>query len=190
MIVPVGISFYTFQTLSYSIDIFRGSWRRRATCRSSRSSWRSSPSSSPVRSCGRSTSCRSWTTARASAAATSTRGCIASGWGWPRRFVIADVLGGLVVDPVYANPESYSAGVHLLALYGFTFQIYFDFSGYSDIAIGAARLFSFRLPENFDLPYQSQSIREFWRRWHISLSSWVRDYIFFPLADRAAASPS
>src|SRR5690606_22640918 len=77
--------------------------------------------------------------------------------------------------------NEYSSLENLLALYAFTLQIYADFSGYSDIAIGVARLLGFRLPENFDRPYQSTSVGEFWRRWHITLSTWLRDYLFFPL---------
>src|SRR5690606_28744444 len=77
--------------------------------------------------------------------------------------------------------NEYSSLENLLALYAFTLQIYADFSGYSDIAIGVARLLGFRLPENFDRPYQSTSVGEFWRRWHITLSTWLRDYLFYPL---------
>ena len=103
------------------------------------------------------------------------------GIGLAKKAIIADSLGTYLVDPCYADPSNYGVFIHVLAIYGFAFQIYYDFSGYSDIAIGAARLLGFDLPENFVGPYQSLSIREFWRRWHITLSSWVRDYMFFPL---------
>jgi D-alanyl-lipoteichoic acid acyltransferase DltB (MBOAT superfamily) len=103
------------------------------------------------------------------------------GIGLAKKTLLADVIGRALVDPVHANPGAYAAPLHLLAVYAFSFQIYCDFSGYSDIAIGSARLFGFDLLENFDAPYRARSIREFWRRWHISLSSWVRDYLFHPL---------
>ena len=94
--------------------------------------------------------------------------------------VIADRLA-LLVNEVYGNPTEYKGLPLIIATIFFAFQIYCDFSGYSDIAIGAARVLGFRLMTNFDRPYSSQSIAEFWRRWHISLSTWLRDYLYIPL---------
>ena len=101
-------------------------------------------------------------------------------WGGFKKLVIADRLA-VLVDVVYANPAQYDGIVLLLATYLFAVQIYCDFSGYSDIAIGAARVLGYDLMENFRTPYWSRSIREFWSRWHISLSTWFRDYLYIPL---------
>ncbi|MEM7307269.1 MAG: MBOAT family O-acyltransferase [Planctomycetota bacterium] len=179
--VPVGISFYTFQTLSYTIDIYRGKLR-------------------PARSFGEFALFVAFFPQLVAGPivravqflpqldlrprfdrARLHDGLYRIGTGLLKKVLLADVLGRYLVDPFYSAPESYAWWVHVLALYGFAFQIYGDFAGYSDVAIGAARLLGFDLPENFDGPYRSRSVREFWRRWHISLSSWVRDYIYFPL---------
>jgi D-alanyl-lipoteichoic acid acyltransferase DltB (MBOAT superfamily) len=100
-------------------------------------------------------------------------------WGFFKKLVIADRLA-LLINPVYNEPSSYTGTVLILASYAFAFQIYCDFSGYADIAIGAARVMGFQLQENFQQPYYAQSILDFWRRWHISLYNWLRDYIFYP----------
>ena len=181
ILVPVGISFYTFQTLSYTIDIYR---QKLAPARNLRDfalfvAFFPQLVAGPI--------------VRAADflpqlelrprfdRARLHEGLWRMSTGLLKKVAIADILGGYLVDPVFGAPEEYTLVVHVLALYAFLFQIYFDFSGYSDIAIGAAKLLGFDLPENFELPYRSRSIREFWRRWHISLSSWVRDYIYFPL---------
>jgi alginate O-acetyltransferase complex protein AlgI len=100
--------------------------------------------------------------------------------GLAKKVLIADYIARYV-DMVHLNPSAYSGIENLLAVYGYAFQIYFDFSGYSDIAIGIALLMGYELKENFNNPYRANSITEFWRRWHISLSSWLRDYIYIPL---------
>jgi D-alanyl-lipoteichoic acid acyltransferase DltB (MBOAT superfamily) len=101
-------------------------------------------------------------------------------WGLFQKMVIADNLAALV-NPVFDNPSAYTGAVHVIAAVFFAFQIYCDFSGYSDIAIGAALSLGFVSMKNFDRPYFAQSIPEFWRRWHISLSTWFRDYLYIPL---------
>ncbi len=101
-------------------------------------------------------------------------------WGFFKKMVIADRLG-YYVDAVYSNPEQYSGWPLIWATFFFSIQIYCDFSGYCDIALGASRIMGFRLMENFNLPYFSASVREFWSRWHISLSTWFRDYLYIPL---------
>jgi len=102
--------------------------------------------------------------------------------GLAKKVLIADVLS-VTVNEIFALPhEELSSGLAWVGAIGYTFQIYFDFSGYSDMAIGLARMMGFRLPENFNSPYISRSITEFWRRWHITLSFWFRDYVFLPLA--------
>jgi alginate O-acetyltransferase complex protein AlgI len=101
--------------------------------------------------------------------------------GMGRKLLIADPLGAFVNQTFMADPAGLSAGQAWLGLASFTLQIYFDFAGYSDMAIGLARLLGFRLIENFNAPYIAQSITEFWRRWHISLTTWIRDYLYMPL---------
>jgi D-alanyl-lipoteichoic acid acyltransferase DltB (MBOAT superfamily) len=102
------------------------------------------------------------------------------GWGFVKKMVIADRLA-LWVDPVYANPQDYPGATLAMATVFFGFQIYCDFSGYSSIAIGSAQVLGYDLMENFRTPYFSRSPTEFWRRWHISLTSWFRDYLYIPL---------
>ena len=103
------------------------------------------------------------------------------GRGMAKKLLIADIVRVGMVDPVFADPTRFGALELLVALYAYTLQIYCDFSGYTDIAIGSARLFGIELPENFRRPYLATSIAAFWRRWHITLSNWVRDYIYFGL---------
>lgn len=102
-------------------------------------------------------------------------------FGLFKKLVLADWLG-FFINPVWANPDQYSLFVRVLALFGYSLQIYFDFAGYSDIAIGSSRLFGLTIMENFDSPYLASNMSQFWRKWHISLSDWIRDYIFFPLS--------
>ncbi|MCK9421883.1 MAG: MBOAT family protein [Bacteroidales bacterium] len=102
--------------------------------------------------------------------------------GLAKKMLIADVLGVTVNEIFAMKPDELSTGLTWVGTLAYTFQIYFDFSGYSDMAIGLARMLGFKLPENFNTPYVSQSITEFWRRWHMTLSFWFRDYIFLPLA--------
>jgi len=102
-------------------------------------------------------------------------------FGLFKKLVLADWLG-YFTSPVWSNPDGYGWGLRALALLGYSLQIYFDFAGYSDIAIGSSRLFGLRITENFNNPYLAPNISQFWRRWHISLSDWIRDYLFFPLS--------
>jgi alginate O-acetyltransferase complex protein AlgI len=101
-------------------------------------------------------------------------------WGFFKKVVIADRMV-MFVDFAYNQPQNQNGLTLLMATFFFTFQIYCDFSGYSDIALGAAKVMGFDLMKNFDFPYKAQSISEFWRRWHISLSTWFRDYLYIPL---------
>ncbi len=101
--------------------------------------------------------------------------------GLIKKVVLGDFIAVYFIDIVFDSPGDYTSLENLLALYGFTLQIYADFSGYSDIAIGVAKLMGFEMPENFDRPYQARDVGEFWRRWHMTLSTWLRDYLFFPL---------
>lgn len=180
-VLPIGISFYTFQSLSYTIDV----WRGRLTPERSFLRFAVYVAFFPQLVAG--------PIVRASEFLPQFRLRLCLGiedvnfavWrvtkGLFKKIVFADFVATNFTDLVFASPEQYSSLENLFALYAFTLQIYADFSGYSDIAIGVARLLGFRLPENFDRPYQSQSVGEFWRRWHITLSTWLRDYLFFPL---------
>jgi len=109
-------------------------------------------------------------------------------WGLFKKVVIAERLA-VIVDHVYNNPDDHNGMAFIVATIFFSFQIFCDFSGYSDMAIGAARIMGFKLMRNFDKPYQSKSISEFWKRWHISLSSWFRDYLYISLGGNRVTIP-
>jgi D-alanyl-lipoteichoic acid acyltransferase DltB (MBOAT superfamily) len=98
-----------------------------------------------------------------------------------KKLLIADYLAENLINRVFDLPKLYSSGEVLVASYGYAFQLYYDFSGYTDIAIGAALLLGMKLPKNFDRPYTAENISEFWRRWHITFSNWLRDYLYFSL---------
>jgi D-alanyl-lipoteichoic acid acyltransferase DltB (MBOAT superfamily) len=102
-------------------------------------------------------------------------------WGLFKKAIVANYLATDLVDPAFLAPSEYGALDLLLAIYAYAVQIYCDFSAYSDIAIGVAALLGYHFMRNFDQPYRAQSLQEFWRRWHISLSSWLRDYLYIPL---------
>lgn len=180
IILPVGISFYTFQTMSYSIDIYR----RVLEPTDRLLDFALFVGFFPQLVAGPIVRARDFL----SQLATDDRAPIDTGLatklilgGLFKKMVLADVLGAKLVDGVFANPGGATGLEVLLAIYGYAFQIYGDFSGYSDIAIGIALLLGFRFPMNFDQPYRALSLQDFWRRWHISLSSWLRDYIYIGL---------
>jgi D-alanyl-lipoteichoic acid acyltransferase DltB (MBOAT superfamily) len=106
-----------------------------------------------------------------------------------KKLVIADVLGSGLVDPVFASPEAYTSAECFVATVAYSFELYFDFSAYSDIAIGAAALFGFKFAENFNRPYLATNLFDFWSRWHISLSTWLRDYLYRPLGGNRVSKP-
>lgn len=180
IILPVGISFYTFQTLSYSIDIYRGkiSATRQLVPYLAYVSFFPQLVAGPIERAQQ--LLPQFLVKRQFDAGTAREGCRLILWGLFKKVVIADNLA-LVVEASYGDPGA-SSGVSLaFATVAFAFQIYCDFSGYSDIAIGTAKLFAINLMRNFAFPYFSLSVPEFWRRWHISLSTWFRDYLFIPL---------
>lgn len=119
--------------------------------------------------------------ARELAAADGGRALFLIGLGAAKKFLIADLLAEHLVDRVFDTPALYSSAEVLAAAYGYAFQIYYDFSGYTDIAIGSALLLGVKLPENFHRPYAAANLADFWRRWHITFSNWLRDYIYFSL---------
>ncbi len=180
IILPVGISFYTFQTMSYTIDIYR----RKIVPTNDFLSFAAFVSFFPQLVAGpierASNLLPQILSKRKFNYIQSVQGLRLALWGLFKKVVIADSLS-FYVNIVFANVNT-SSGVDLFfGLVFFAFQIYCDFSGYSDIAIGISKLLGFELKSNFKFPYFSENISEFWRRWHISLSSWFRDYVYIPL---------
>ncbi|NBC82434.1 MAG: MBOAT family protein [Bacteroidetes bacterium] len=108
--------------------------------------------------------------------------------GLMKKMFVGDYLAVNLIDRVFANPASYSGFENLIALYGYSLQVYCDFSGYTDIAIGLALLMGFRLPQNFNSPYKARNVGEFWKRWHMSLSSWLKDYLYIPMGGNRGGS--
>ena len=180
VVIPVGISFYTFQTLSYSIDVYRKKLEPARDLISFFAFVSFFPQlvAGPIE---RATNLLpQFYKPRRFEYHLAADGMRQILWGLFKKIVIADNCAPLV-NEVFTNYTDLSGGILLLGAILFSFQIYCDFSGYSDIAIGTARLFGFKLMQNFAFPYFSRDIGEFWRRWHISLSTWFRDYLYIPL---------
>lgn len=180
IILPVGISFYTFQTLSYSIDVYRRKLEptRDFIAFSAYVSFFPQLVAGPIE---RATNLLpQFYTKRTFDYSKAVDGFRQILWGLFKKVVIADSCAEYA-NMIFNNSPEYSGSTLLLGALFFAFQIYGDFSGYSDIAIGTARLFGFNLMQNFAFPYFSRDIGEFWRRWHISLSTWFRDYVYIPL---------
>ena len=180
VLLPVGISFYTFQALGYSIDVYRG------TVKAERNiityalfvtffpQLVAGPIERTEHLLPQFKSNHDFDYDRV------TNGLKLALWGMFKKIVIADQLA-IYVDKVYSSPTEYQSTALILATVFFAFQILCDFSGYSDIAIGCAKILGFSLNENFDSPYLACNMADFWKRWHISLSTWFRDYLYIPL---------
>ena len=180
VILPVGISFYTFQALSYSIDVYRGKMEptKDIVAFFAFISFFPQLVAGPIE---RATNLLpQFQKKREFDYDTAVDGMRQILWGLFKKIVVADNCA-IYVDQVFSTYMEQSGSTLLLAAIFFTFQIYGDFSGYSDIAIGTAKLFGIRLMRNFNVPYFSRDIAEFWRRWHISLTTWFRDYVYIPL---------
>lgn len=180
IILPVGISFYTFQTLSYSIDIYRGQIKASKDIIGFFTYVSLFPQlvAGPIeRASNLIPQIEGKRTLNLNLVKT---GLFQIAIGLFRKVAIADNLG-IYVDSVYANNEIHNGSTLIVATIFYAFQIYFDFSGYSDIAIGSAKLFGFNFNRNFNFPYFSKTLTEFWRRWHMSLSFWLRDYLYISL---------
>ena len=176
--LPIGISFYTFQIMSYVIDVYRG----KCGAQKSLLSLALYVSLFPQLIAGpivRYVDIEKQIRERESTTSSLYEGFLRFGLGFAKKVLIADQLAPLV-EKVFAGGYT-SVPLHWIGAIAYALQIYYDFSGYSDMAIGLGKIFGFRFAENFDYPYISQSIREFWRRWHISLSTWFRDYLYIPL---------
>lgn len=180
IILPVGISFYTFQTLSYTIDIYR----KKLTPKNDFISFAAFVSFFPQLVAGpierASHLLPQFYKKRTFDYQNAAQGMRQILWGLFKKIVIAD-NAAKVVNFIFNNSETFGGSTLFLGGVLFAFQIYCDFSGYSDIAIGTSRLFGFHLKKNFAFPYFSRDMAEFWRRWHISLSTWFRDYLYIPL---------
>ncbi|GHA80280.1 MBOAT family O-acyltransferase [Pontibacter akesuensis] len=180
MLLPMGISFYTFQTMSYSIDVYNGRIKPEphlgifALFVTFFPQLVAGPIERAGNLLGQLRVGHEFKYERVVA------GLKRMGWGFFKKLVIADNLA-LMVNQVYNNPTEYEGISLVIATIFFAFQIYCDFSGYSDIAIGASQVMGFNLMENFRSPYFAKTISEFWGRWHISLSTWFRDYLYIPL---------
>jgi D-alanyl-lipoteichoic acid acyltransferase DltB (MBOAT superfamily) len=185
---PVGISFFTFQTISYSIDVYRGLVK-------------------PVRSLldfGFYVSFFPQLVAGPIVRAADFIPQLYKKYtltsyefglalyiilkGLTKKMLVGDFLAVNLIDRVFSNPASYSGFENLFALYGYSLQVYCDFSGYTDIAIGVALLMGFYLPKNFNSPYKAKNVGDFWKRWHMSLSSWLKDYLYIPMGGNRGAS--
>lgn len=188
IILPIGLSFHTFQSLSYVVEVYR----RRQKAETNFITYAAyvmffpqlvaGPIERPQNLLHQFYQKHSFDYDRV------TSGLKRMAWGFFKKLVVADRLA-LYVNDVYGNPQDFNGLQLSLATFFFAYQIYCDFSGYSDIAIGSARVLGFRLMENFDTPYYSRSIAEFWHRWHISLSTWFRDYVYIPLGGNRVSKP-
>lgn len=180
LILPVGISFYTFQSLSYTIDVYNGkiekegSFLKFALYISFFPQLVAGPIVKAADFLPQLSQQRRITLRRVE------EGVQIFAFGMFKKLVLADNLS-LFVDEVFRTPDIYHSGTVLLAIVSYGIQIYMDFSGYSDMAIGCARCLGYDLNKNFDLPYLSRNVSEFWKRWHISLSSWLQQYLYIPL---------
>jgi D-alanyl-lipoteichoic acid acyltransferase DltB (MBOAT superfamily) len=188
IVLPIGLSFHTFQSLSYVIEVF---YRRQkaetnfltyATYVMFFPQLVAGPIERPQNLLHQFYEEHSFDYMRV------TNGLKRMAWGFFKKLVVADRLA-LYVNDVYNAPRDHNGLQLSLATVFFAYQIYCDFSGYSDIAIGSARVLGFRLMENFRVPYHSRSVAEFWQRWHISLSTWFRDYVYIPLGGNRVARP-
>jgi alginate O-acetyltransferase complex protein AlgI len=180
IILPIGLSFHTFQSMSYTIEVYRGAQRaeRHLGIYSLYVLFYPQMVAGPIE------RPQNLLPQFHAPVAFNSRNLIEGVelivWGLFKKMVIADNLA-IIVNPAFQDPQAHRGWPLILATYAFAFQIYCDFSGYTDIARGAARAMGYHLMKNFDIPYHARSISEFWRRWHISLSTWFRDYLYIPL---------
>ncbi len=179
--LPLGISYYTLQKIAYILDVY---YERIPACRNALT-FATFVAFFPQLICGPITRARTMVP-QFSQARHLTPEALAGGagaflLGFFMKAYVADRLGAGYVDPVFADPNAYGTASHWVALFGYAVQLFCDFAGYSILAIGVGRFFGIELPVNFDRPYLSRSMLEFWRRWHISLNTWLFDYLFAPL---------
>ena len=188
LVLPFGISFFTFETMSYTIDVYR----REIPAADRYLDYLLFVCFFPHLVAGPIVRPKSMLPQLAAEPVASdalkAEGLFLIGMGLCKKIVIGDTLGLNLVNRVFDSPERYSSIEVLVGVYAYAIKIYADFSGYSDVAIGSAKLFGYELPQNFNAPYTSSDLQEFWRRWHISLSSWLRDYLYISLGGNRGGS--
>jgi alginate O-acetyltransferase complex protein AlgI len=188
ILLPIGLSFHTFQAMSYTIEVYRGHQKAERSFLTFAlyvmfyPQLVAGPIERPQNLLPQFRQCHRFDYVEA------VYGLQRMAVGMFKKVVIADNLA-ILVDRIYQNPSQYHGLPLVVATLFFAFQIYYDFSGYTDIALGAAQVMGFRLMENFRAPYFSHSIGEFWRRWHISLSTWFKDYVYIPLGGNRVSTP-
>lgn len=189
LILPIGLSFVCFQAISLVIDVYRGELEPRHGFFEHLLYLLFFPQvvAGPIVR-ARDLLARFGEVPRLEPDA-GARGLFRIATGIVKKLLIADLIAAGLVDRVFADPHLYTSAECLAAAVGYTLQLYFDFSAYSDIAIGAAALFGFALPENFNKPYLARNLFEFWNRWHVSLSTWLRDYLYIPLGGNRVSRP-
>ncbi len=177
---PIGISFYTFQSLTYTLDIYRGHERSTRSLRDFALFLAFFPhvTAGPI---ARARRLLPQLEAPSYRGPLEAEGIYLLARGLFKKVAIADVLAAQFVHPAFGQPASWSSTFLAVAVVAYSFQIYMDLSGYTDLARGAARLFGYRLDRNFDRPYLARTVSNFWQRWHISMSSFFREYLYFPL---------
>jgi alginate O-acetyltransferase complex protein AlgI len=186
--LPMGISFYTFESMSYTIDVYNGktpALRRFIDYAHFVTMFPRLVAGPIVRYVDLSHQLRSFASRLTPEIVMEAAHFFTIGMF--KKVMIADVLAGTLVTPLFGDVAGLHAASAWTAALAYTAQLYFDFSGYSDMAVGLALLLGFRLPRNFNLPYRAENISEFWRRWHISLSTWLRDYLYIPLGGNRGA---
>jgi D-alanyl-lipoteichoic acid acyltransferase DltB (MBOAT superfamily) len=187
-VLPIGLSFHTFQAMSYTIEVYRGNQKaeRHFGIYSLYVMFYPQLVAGPIE--RPQNVLHQFHEEKHFDYRNAVSGIQLMLWGMFKKVVIADRLA-MVTDPVFNNPHGYNATSLFVAAIFFSFQIYCDFSGYSDIAIGCARVMGFKLMQNFNRPYNATTITDFWRRWHISLSTWFKDYLYIPLGGNKVAMP-
>jgi D-alanyl-lipoteichoic acid acyltransferase DltB (MBOAT superfamily) len=188
LLPPVGISFFTFQTISYIVDVYRGLVKpvTRLTDYGFFVSFFPQLVAGPIVRASQfiPQMYKDYSVSQAEfglAVFMILKGLV-------KKLFIGDFIALNLIDRVFANPVSYSGFENLMSLYGYSLQVYCDFSGYTDIATGLALLLGFRLPRNFNSPYKAKNVGDFWKRWHMSLSSWLKDYLYIPMGGNRGAS--
>ncbi len=185
--LPIGISFFTFQAISYVVDVYK-----RVITPASFLDFALYEAFFPHLVAGPIVRAREFLPQLASPrnprAIPAGPAIFLIAGGLFKKIVLADLLATRIVDPVFGSPQAHTAPEVIVAIYGYAVQIYCDFSAYTDMAIGLALLLGFRFPQNFDRPYAARSLQDFWRRWHMTLSRWLRDYLYIPLGGSRGSS--
>ncbi|MEQ1885991.1 MAG: MBOAT family O-acyltransferase [Bryobacteraceae bacterium] len=179
--LPLSLSFYVFQALTYTIDLYRGDAKGTQSYLSHLAAVSFFPTTLAGPITRVSTLIDQFEKRKPLDAIDGGRAMFLIGTGLIKKLLIADYLSANLINRVFDFPNLYTGTETLAAVYAYSFQLYFDFSGYTDIALGSALLLGIKLPANFNAPYSAENIADFWRRWHISLSNWLRDYLYFSL---------